>query len=57
MRAAELIASSSMPLSAVAFQAGYADQSHLNRSFRAGTGLTPGAYAGFIRSRPAERLR
>ena len=53
MRAAELIASSSMALSAVAFQAGFADQSHLNRSFRAGTGLTPGAYAGFIRSRPA----
>jgi AraC family transcriptional regulator len=51
-RAAELIATSSMPLSAVAFQAGFADQSHLTRSFRAGTGLTPGAYAGFIRSRP-----
>ena len=57
MRAAELIASSSMPLSAVAFQAGFADQSHLNRSFRIGTGLTPGAYAGFIRSRPAEAQR
>jgi AraC family transcriptional regulator len=51
-RAAELIASSSMPLSTVAFQAGFADQSHLSRSFRAGTGFTPGAYAGFIRSRP-----
>ena len=50
-RAADLIASSSMPLSAVAFQAGFADQSHLSRSFRAGTGFTPGAYAGFIRSR------
>lgn len=50
-RAADLIASSSMPLSAVAFQAGFADQSHLSRSFRAGTGLTPGAYAGLIRSR------
>lgn len=57
MRAAELIASSSMPLSAVAFQAGFADQSHLNRSFRAGTGFTPGAYAGFIRSRPVEAQR
>ena len=50
-RAAELIASSSMPLSTVAFQVGFADQSHLSRSFRAGTGFTPGAYAGFIRSR------
>ena len=51
-RAADLIASSSLGLSTVAFQAGFADQSHLNRSFRAGTGFTPGAYAGFIRSRP-----
>jgi AraC family transcriptional regulator len=55
-RAADLIASSSLPLSTVAFQTGFADQSHLSRSFRAGTGLTPGAYrnaAGFIRSRPS----
>lgn len=52
-RAADLIASSSMRLSWVAVQAGFADQSHLNRSFRAGTGFTPGAYAGFIRSRPS----
>jgi AraC family transcriptional regulator len=51
-RAADLIASSSLGLSTVAFKAGFADQSHLNRSFRAGTGFTPGAYAGFIRSRP-----
>jgi AraC family transcriptional regulator len=56
-RAAELIASSSLPLSTIALQAGFADQSHLNRSFRAGTGLTPGAYAGFIRSRPAVAQR
>lgn len=52
-RAAELLASSSLPLSSVAFETGFADQSHLCRSFRAGTGLTPGTYAGFIRSRPA----
>lgn len=52
-RAADLIASSSLPLSTVAFQTGFADQSHLSRSFRAGTGFTPGAYAGFIRSRPS----
>jgi AraC family transcriptional regulator len=56
-RAAELIASSSMPLSTIAFEAGFADQSHLNRSFRIGTGLTPGSYAGFIRSRPAVATR
>ena len=48
-RAAELIASSSMSLSSVAFQAGFADQSHLSRSFRAGTGFTPGGYAGVVR--------
>ena len=52
-RAADLIASSSLPLSTIAFQSGFADQSHLSRSFRTGTGFTPGAYAGFIRSRPA----
>jgi AraC family transcriptional regulator len=52
-RAADLIASSSLPLSSVAFESGFADQSHLSRSFRSGTGFTPGAYAGFIRSRPA----
>lgn len=51
-RAADLIASSTLPLSSVAFEAGFADQSHLTRSFRTGTGFTPGAYAGFIRSRP-----
>jgi AraC family transcriptional regulator len=52
-RAADLIASSSLPLSTIAFQSGFADQSHLSRSFRSGTGLTPGTYAGFVRSRPA----
>ena len=52
-RAADLIASSSLGLSTVAFQAGFADQSHLNRAFRAGTGFTPGTYAGLIRSRPS----
>jgi AraC family transcriptional regulator len=52
-RAANLIGSSSLPLSAVAFHAGFADQSHLTRSFRIGTGFSPGAYASFIRSRRA----
>jgi AraC family transcriptional regulator len=56
-RAANLIGSSSLPLSAVAFQAGFADQSHLTRSFRVGTGFSPGAYAGFIRSRPPGSYR
>jgi AraC-like DNA-binding protein len=31
-------------LSAVAFDAGYADQPHLTREFRALAGMTPGAY-------------
>jgi AraC family transcriptional regulator len=52
-RAADVIARSFAPLSMVAFQTGFADQSHLTRSFKAGTGFTPGAYAGFIRSRPS----
>ena len=50
-RAADLIAGSWTPLSTVAFQTGFADQAHLTRSFKAGTGFTPGVYAGFIRSR------
>jgi AraC family transcriptional regulator len=50
-RAANLIASSSLPLSTVAFREGFADQSHLTRSFREGTGFTPGAYARVVRMR------
>src|SRR5688500_18302684 len=40
-RAAGLIATPDVTLSGAAFRAGYADQSHLTRAFRAGTGLTP----------------
>ena len=39
--AAQLLTSRDVALSGVAFQAGYADQSHLTRTFRAVTGLTP----------------
>ena len=49
-RAADLIASSSLQLSTIAFQSGFADQSHLSRSFRNGTGYSPGAYAEVVRS-------
>jgi AraC-like DNA-binding protein len=34
----------SAPLGQVAFRAGYADQSHLNRDFKRFAGLSPGAY-------------
>jgi AraC family transcriptional regulator len=50
MHAADLIASSSLGLSTVAFQAGFADQSHMTRRFRSDTGFPPGAYADVVRS-------
>jgi AraC-like DNA-binding protein len=43
-RAARLLASG-VPASRVAYDAGFADQSHLIRQFKALTGLTPGAFA------------
>lgn len=43
-RAAALLASSSRSLADVALAAGFADQSHLCRVFRAATGLSPLAY-------------
>lgn len=42
--AAELIARGGVPLSSVAGLAGFADQAHLTRVFRARTGLTPGQF-------------
>jgi AraC family transcriptional regulator len=36
------------PISAIAYQAGYADQSHLTRSFRRGMGVTPRHFRGLI---------
>ncbi|ADO70916.1 AraC family transcriptional regulator [Stigmatella aurantiaca] len=47
---------------ALALEAGYCDQAHLVREFRALTGLTPGAYAreqahaGFVQSSPASGI-
>ena len=43
-RAAGLLGGSRTPLSAVAYESGFADQSHLSRVFRRATGLTPGRY-------------
>ncbi|HEX6063657.1 MAG TPA: AraC family transcriptional regulator [Longimicrobiales bacterium] len=42
--AASYLARPDLGLSAVAYQAGYADQSHLCRGFRAASGVTPRAY-------------
>lgn len=43
-RAANLLSGSRTPLSVVAQESGFADQSHLSRVFRQATGLTPGGY-------------
>lgn len=42
--AAALVGNSSLPLTDIAYQAGYADQPHLCRSFKDFAGLTPGDY-------------
>ena len=41
---ARQLAETGLPLSAIAFQAGFADQSHLTRAFRAQWGVTPRQY-------------
>ncbi|MEX0330973.1 MAG: helix-turn-helix domain-containing protein [Puniceicoccaceae bacterium] len=43
-RAKHLIVSTSYNLSAIALECGFFDQSHLSRTFRKATGLSPGAY-------------
>jgi AraC family transcriptional regulator len=42
--AAEMLANSDLPLSAVAVDLGFYDQSHFTRTFRQFTGATPGAF-------------
>jgi AraC-like DNA-binding protein len=39
-----------MSLSRVAFEAGFADQSHLSRRFKAAYGITPLVFARSVRS-------
>lgn len=48
--AAELLASSGVPLAAAADRCGFADQSHLCRVFKGATGLTPLAYRRLTKS-------
>lgn len=46
-RAADLIASSAMPLAEIAAACGFADQSHLTRVFKSQMGMTPNAFRAF----------
>lgn len=42
--ATDQLVSTEKPLSSIAYQAGFADQSHFTRAFRRGTGVPPGRY-------------
>jgi AraC family transcriptional regulator len=48
-RAAHLLASTDLPVSSIAFAAGFADQSHLSCRFRELIGLTPRRYRRLMR--------
>ncbi|MEM6688423.1 MAG: AraC family transcriptional regulator [Planctomycetota bacterium] len=43
-KAKQLLSRSSDPISMIAIECGYFDQSHLNRDFKSATGLTPGRF-------------
>lgn len=49
-RAADLLAGRVSSLAGAAYDAGYADQSHLTRSFRKSIGLTPHQYRALVRA-------
>ena len=55
--ALERLGSTDVPLSEVALEAGYADQSHLTRDCRRATGLSPLAYRRRVRERLAPSPR
>jgi AraC-like DNA-binding protein len=55
-RAKRLIATG-MPIAEAAFEAGFTDQSHLNRHFKRLTGITPGQYALGVAIIPASGYR
>jgi AraC family transcriptional regulator len=46
--AAQLLASSGVPLATAAHDCGFADQSHMGRSFKSATGLTPRDYRTIV---------
>jgi AraC family transcriptional regulator len=48
--AAAALATTDAPLAAVALDAGFADQPHLTRAFRAAMGTTPGAFRAALRA-------
>jgi AraC family transcriptional regulator len=47
-RACRLLADTDRPLSAIAYDTGYADQSHFTRHFKRAMGVTPGEYRGLV---------
>jgi AraC-like DNA-binding protein len=53
-RAARLLAAGA-PLSGAAFGAGFADQSHLSRKFKAAYGMTPLQFVRGVRGQPTAR--
>jgi AraC family transcriptional regulator len=54
--ALERLAGSDEPVSAIAAGAGYADQSHLTRAVKRGTGYTPGRYRAIRRRSPSSEI-
>jgi AraC-like DNA-binding protein len=42
------LANPDLPLSRVAFEVGFADQSHFTRTFKQYTGMSPGQYRTFL---------
>jgi len=56
LKARKLLATA-VPISEVAYRAGFCDQSHLNRCFKATLGVTPGKYAIREPKRPIQEYR
>jgi AraC family transcriptional regulator len=52
-RTADLVTSNDEPLSLASYRAGFADQAHMCRVFRAHTGVTPGAFRTLVRRSPS----